>query len=556
VSRWGTVWIQPYKDLISLPFDGNNYIAIFASGKRAVLQRLQIEHSMLRMQNMNMNVSPVKTKSRIKALLGSALALGLGGIVASEVLLTPTAPAYADAVHVMAPQAPSFADVVEAVSPAVVSVRVEARIEQTSGRDNFSFGNDGFDFLPKDHPLRRFFDRRFGDQGQGFNKRRKHPRRFGKSLGSGFFVSDDGYVVTNNHVVDNGTKFTIVMHDGTELDAKLVGTDPKTDLAVLKVDASKKFTYVEFTKKKTRIGEWVVAVGNPFGLGGTVTAGIVSARGRDIRSGPYDDYIQIDAAVNKGNSGGPTFNLNGEVIGINTAIFSPSGGNVGIAFAVPASTAREVVKDLISDGSVTRGWLGVQIQSVTPDIAESLGLEKANGAIVSSPQKGSPADKAGIKSGDVITAVDGRSIKGPKELAKLIAGYAPSEKAAISVWRNGGTRDIEVKLGKLPGAKKASGKSAPAKKQSELVPLESFGLTLSSTENGVTIADVEPDSPAAKKGFRKGNVILSVNGTEVATVADVEGALAQAVAAKRKAVLFQIRSGNNNRFVALPVAKG
>ncbi len=511
---------------------------------------------------MNTSVSPVKTKSRTKALLGSAFALGLGGIVASEVLITPTAPAYAEAVHVVAPQAPSFADVVEAVSPAVVSVRVEARLEQTASRGNFSFGSDGFDFLPEDHPLRRFFDRRGGGREFGFNKRRKGdgrrhtPRRFGKSQGSGFFVSEDGYLVTNNHVVDNGAKFTIVMNDGTELDAKLVGTDPKTDLAVLKVDASRKFTYVEFTKKKTRIGEWVVAVGNPFGLGGTVTAGIVSARGRDIRSGPYDDFIQIDAAVNKGNSGGPTFNLNGEVIGINTAIFSPSGGNVGIAFAVPASTAREVVKDLITDGSVTRGWLGVQIQSVTPDIAESLGLEKARGAIVSSPQKGSPADKAGIKSGDVITAVDGRSIKGPKELAKLIAGYAPSEKAAISVWRNGGTRDIEVKLGKLPGAKKASGKTTSADKQNEMVPLESFGLTLSSTEDGVIIADVEPDSPAAEKGFRKGNVILSVNGSEVATVADVEGALAEAVASKRKAVLFQIRSGNNNRFVALPVAKG
>jgi len=511
---------------------------------------------------MTFTASPNKIKTRTKALLGSALALGLGGIVATEVLLTPTSTALADAVHVQAPQAPSFADVVEAVSPAVVSVRVEARLQQTSNRRDFSFEGDGFDFLPKDHPLRRFFDRRGGEHEFCFNKRRRgegrrrKPRRFGKSQGSGFFVSEDGYLVTNNHVIDNGAKFTVVTHDGTELDAKLIGTDPKTDLAVLKVEASTKFTYVDFAKKKTRIGDWVVAVGNPFGLGGTVTAGIVSARGRDIRNGPYDDFIQIDAAVNKGNSGGPTFNLSGEVIGINTAIFSPSGGNVGIAFAIPASTAREVVRDLISDGSVTRGWLGVQIQKVTPDIAESLGLGEAKGAIVSEPQKGSPADMAGIKSGDIITSVDGRSIKGPKDLAKLIAGYSPNEKAAISVWRDGTVQDIEVKLGTFPSGKKLAGKSQNPKNAEDLVPLDTFGMALRNSENGVLIAKVKPDSAAAKKGFREGNIILSVNGNEVASVDEVEDALADAVSTKRKAVLFQIKSGKNNRFVALPIAKG
>ncbi len=507
----------------------------------------------------NSNNSTIKR--RTKALLGSVLALGLGGIVATQVLVTPTNQALAEAVRVQAPQAPSFADVVEAVSPAVVSVRVEARLQPASNRDEFSFGQDGFDFLPDDHPLKRFFDRRGGSREFGFGKRRrgegrKKPRRYGKSQGSGFFVSEDGYLVTNNHVIDKGSKFTIVMHDGTELDATMVGSDPKTDLAVLKVDAKQKFTYVDFAKKKTRIGDWVVAVGNPFGLGGTVTAGIVSARGRDIRSGPYDDFIQIDAAVNKGNSGGPTFNLSGEVIGVNTAIFSPSGGNVGIAFAIPASTARDVVAELIDDGSVTRGWLGVQIQKVTEDIAESIGLGDARGAIVSAPQDGSPADKAGIKAGDVIMAVDGKDIKGPKELAKLIASYSPKERAAISVWRNGGSKEIIVELGKLPSGKKVAKKAKKEQDDEVLVPLESFGLTLKLTDKGVEIAKVEENSPAATKGFRKGNIIISVNGSEVATVSDVEEALASAVQAKRKAVLFQIKAGSNNRFVALPVAKG
>ncbi len=505
--------------------------------------------------------SPSKTRIRAKALLGSFVALGLGGIVATEVLVTPTTSALADAVRIQAPQAPSFADVVEAVSPAVVSVRVEARLHQTTNRNEFSFGPDGFDFLPKDHPLKKFFDRRGDDFEFGFKKRRRRegrkrrPRRFGKSQGSGFFVSEDGFLVTNNHVIDKGAKFTIVLHDGTEMDAKLIGSDARTDLAVLKVEPARKFTYVDFTTKDSRIGDWVVAVGNPFGLGGTVTAGIVSARGRDIRSGPYDDYIQIDAAVNKGNSGGPTFNLSGEVIGVNTAIFSPSGGNVGIAFAIPASTAKEVVADLISDGSVTRGWLGVQIQNVTPDIAESVGLSEAKGAIVSEPQNGSPADKAGIVSGDVITAVDGRKVKNSKELAKVIAAYSPKEKAAISIWRDGASRNIEVELGTLPGIKKRSASVTPDKKE-EAIPLESFGLTLSQSDKGVVITEVDPDSKAAKKGFRKGTIILSVNGAEISSVADVEDALARAIAANRKAVLFQVRIGDNNRFVALPVAKG
>ncbi len=234
------------------------------------------------------------------------------------------------------------------------------------------------------------------------NKSAPCPRQYGISQGSGFFISDDGYLVTNHHVIENGTEFTVIDRDGKEYDAKLIGADKRTDLALLKVESDETFTYVDFAKEAPQVGEWTVAIGNPFGLGGSVTAGIVSARGRDIGAGPYDDFIQIDAPVNRGNSGGPAFNMHGEVIGVNAAIFSPSGGNVGIAFAIPASTAQDVIMELKDDGTVVRGWLGVQIQNVTDDIAESLGLEEARGAIVAEAQENSPAQKAGLRSGDTI----------------------------------------------------------------------------------------------------------------------------------------------------------
>ncbi|WP_292241840.1 trypsin-like peptidase domain-containing protein, partial [Mesorhizobium sp.] len=290
-----------------------------------------------------MNIAPNSNPRTRKRLLAAAASVAIAGAIGFGAVATGTAPVLAEAVRVEAPQVPSFADVVERVSPAVVSVRVKAKIETTA--DDGSDLPDAFGNLPDDPQLRRFFRefRGFGDQDgrdgmRRFGRRDRQPRPVAQ--GSGFFISEDGYLVTNNHVVGDGSSFTVVMHDGKELDAKLVGTDPRTDLAVLKVEGDGKFTYVDFADdSKVRVGDWVVAVGNPFGLGGTVTAGIVSARGRDIGAGPYDDFIQIDASVNRGNSGGPTFNLNGQVVGINTAIFSPSGGSVGIAFDIPASTA-------------------------------------------------------------------------------------------------------------------------------------------------------------------------------------------------------------------------
>ncbi len=342
-----------------------------------------------------MNIAPNSYSRTRKRLLAAVASLAIAGAVGFGAVTTGTAPVLADAVRVEAPQVPGFADVVERVSPAVVSVKVKAKIEPAAddGSDQ-SDDQDGMNNLPDNPQLRRFFKefRGFGDQnGQNqFGNRRFNHRDHNNdqprpvAQGSGFFISDDGYLVTNNHVVEEGSAFTVVMNDGKELDAKLIGTDPRTDLAVLKVDGVGKFTYVDFADdSKVRVGDWVVAVGNPFGLGGTVTAGIVSARGRDIGAGPYDDFLQIDAAVNRGNSGGPTFNLNGQVVGINTAIFSPSGGSVGIAFAIPASTAKQVVEDLMKNGSVQRGWLGVEIQPVTSDIAESLGLKSEKGALVS-----------------------------------------------------------------------------------------------------------------------------------------------------------------------------
>lgn len=526
-----------------------------------------------------------KTASRFS--LTSLLKAGTIAGVATAALVTgaPMAfnAAHAEAVKLTAPpQVPSFADVVSAVTPAVVSVRVESRAQpasdDASNGFNFNFGpnfgGQNFDDLPDDHPLKRFFKEfgggdqysQRGDQERDYwknhGKRGDKPRLRPTSQGSGFFITEDGYLVTNNHVVDGGSAFTVVMNDGSELDAKLVGRDPRTDLAVLKVDAKRKFTYVQFADdSKTRVGDWVVAVGNPFGLGGTVTAGIVSARGRDIGSGPYDDYLQVDAAVNRGNSGGPTFNLQGEVVGINTAIFSPSGGNVGIAFAIPASVAKDVVGKLMKGGEIQRGWLGVKIEPVTQDVADSLGLSEAAGALVNEPTGDSPGAKAGIKVGDVITAVDGDPVKGPKELARKIGSLDPGKVVDISVWRDGKLVSVKVTLGTLPTDPKVASaepqqdqgtdeQAAPAE-----LTLDQLGLIVAPTDDGkgVAITSVNPDSDAADKGVKEGQKITSVNNQEIKSPADIKKIVEDAKKDGRKKALFQIQDQTGNRFVALPI---
>lgn len=497
------------------------------------------------------------------------LSCALAGTMLATGPLAAVTSAQAAPVSVTAQAQPSFSELVEKVRPAVVSVRVKGEVQNVSNDGQQMFGGQGLDQLPDGHPLKRFFREFGGPNGQGEsdgdkarpNKRQKrgdHNRARPLAQGSGFFISEDGYVVTNNHVVADGDSFSIVMDDGTELDAKLIGTDERTDLAVLKVDDKRKFTYVAFDDdSNVKVGDWVVAVGNPFGLGGTVTAGIVSARGRDIGAGAYDDFLQIDAAVNKGNSGGPAFDLSGKVVGINTAIFSPSGGSVGIAFAIPSSTASKVVDQLIKKGSVERGWIGVQIQPVTKEIADSIGLAEDKGAIIAEPQADGPAAKAGIVAGDVITAVNDETVKDPKDLARKVAAINPGEKASLTIWRNGKAETISVDIKPYPVDQKQADKSAaPSEGKGEA--LDDYGLTVTPDDNGkgVVVTDVDPDSDAADKGVRAGDTIITANNKDVKSAGDITSAIKDAVKNGRKAVLLQVQTNGQNRFVALPINQG
>ena len=451
-----------------------------------------------------------------------------------------------------------FADIVAKVKPAVISVRVKVSgaADPALLHDN-SYDDEQEIPTQPGSPLDRFF-RQFGDQfGQQFGPHAPQRRQTITGEGSGFFITADGYAVTNNHVVDRAKSVQVTADDGTVYPAKVVGTDPKTDLALIKVDGNKDFPFVKFAEHSPKVGDWVVAVGNPFGLGGTVTAGIVSARGRDIGAGPYDDYVQIDAPINKGNSGGPAFDVNGNVIGVNTAIFSPSGGSVGIGFDIPADTAKMVVAQLKEKGHVTRGWLGVQIQPVTSDIADSLGLKKAAGAMVDEPQSGSPAAKAGIKSGDVITAVNGVQVKDARELARTIGMMAPDTSIKLDVVRDGEPRSITATLAEVPNEQQAKTDNDSAQPTSGVPHL---GLQVAPAsevsgagDKGVVITAVEPDGPAAEQGFRSGNIILEVGGKPVANAGDVRKALSEAKSQGKHQVLIRAKMGDSTRFVALPL---
>jgi serine protease Do len=487
------------------------------------------------------------------ALLGAVAVVALGG-VATETTLMGSYPVHAAQIEAQpapAQIAPgSFADVVDRVSPAVVSVKV--KITEADNSDNAEAPSlpRNMPNIPKDDPLYRFF-KQFGENNGG--GAHPHPR-VGMAQGSGFFISPDGYVVTNNHVVEHATDVELTLNDGKTVPATVVGTDPKTDLALLKAKTGDNYPYVPWAGHTPRVGDWVIAVGNPFGLGGTVTAGIVSARGRDIGSGPYDDFLQIDAPVNRGNSGGPTFNAEGQVVGVNTAIFSPSGGSVGIGFAIPAEVAKDVIASLKTNGSVARGWLGIQIQPVSTEIADSLGLKGTKGALVAEPQKGSPAADAGIKSGDVVTAVDGDAVDGPRELSRKIAGMGPDKKVDLTIWRDGSTKTIPVTLGKLPGDKQAK---AEAPVQEDKAQLASLGLTLvpssvvpGGSKDGVTIAEVDPDGVAAQKGLNVGDVILEAGGKAVSRPSEITSAF-NAAKKDGKAVLLRVKSGDAIHYVAL-----
>jgi len=541
--------------------------------------------------------SEVSTKPRSRVLMVSAtvLALAVAGGAAvgfvwgggghpavaesttapatgkEEQLAAATAPAAA-AIGAIPPstnvgQLPSLADIVERVSPAVVSLKAKVTAERTA-----EVSDEELEQLPPS--LRDFFER-FRRNGPPNQQRR--PR--GEVQGSGFVIESNGYIVTNNHVVANATDIEVAFSDGKKLKAKLIGRDELTDIALIKVEpkggALPAVTFAD--DAKVRVGDWVLAVGNPFGLGGTVTAGIISARGRDeVTGAQFTDYLQIDAAINQGNSGGPTFDLGGRVVGMNTAIFSPSGGSVGIGFAIPSNTIRRVVADLKKSGGVTRGWLGVQIQSLSEDAALALGLPDESGAIVAEIIDGSPAEKAGVKQGDVVLKMNGTPIKDNRDLSRKVAALQVGQTASFTVWRDNRQVNLNVTIAKRPGEDRVAGnrsndgksdsKDAGASGDAKVAAL---GLNLQTitqsvraqydldaTAKGVLITEVDPDSDAAERGLRPGDRIIAVAGNEVRAISDVKSAVENAKSAKRSAVLLFVETNRGKVYVPVKLSTG
>ncbi len=446
----------------------------------------------------------------------------------------------------------SFADLVERVSPAVVTVTVEQQLKPTQN------------FNPEDlpEPFRDFFNQ-FGDGNRQFSAPHK-----AVAMGSGFIIDRGGYIVTNNHVVEDGRKITVKLPDGREFTAKLIGSDQATDIALLKVKSDKPLPSVEFgDDHDVRVGDWVIAVGNPFGLSNTVTAGIISSIGRDVGNGPYTDYLQIDAPINRGNSGGPTFDLQGKVIGMNSMIYSPSGGSVGIGFAIPSTTIHDVVAQLQAHGHVSRGWLGVQIQNMTPEIAQSLGARGDKGAIVASVVGGSPASKAGFVPGDVVLAINGKSVEDSRDLTRRVAALPAGAKASFTVVRSGGQKTLTATIGARKDEQVASNE-APQENSSLGSTGEAMGLGLASVTpetrrnynlddhvNGVVVTRVDPDSDAADKGIEPGDVLVSVANKNVRSPQDIKAQIASAQAAGRKSVLVLVQGTAGQRFVALKIGQ-
>jgi serine protease Do len=476
---------------------------------------------------------------------------------------SPTLPALAqrapDSIQIPYGRAPlTFADIVDRVKGSVVSISVSSGGAPRVAQNDKGGGNNAPNrrgqndrAFPPIPGLPDEFNDFFRNLPKGIPNPTPRPTQ---AQGSGFVISEDGYVVTNNHVVDGANKITVSFDAHNKFDAELIGTDQRTDVALIKIKSDRKFPAVKLATKPPRVGDWVLAVGNPFGLGGTVTAGIVSALSREIGSGPYD-YIQIDAAVNRGNSGGPSFNLDGEVIGINTAIYSPSGGSVGIAFAIPAETVVKVVDQLRKSGSVARGWLGVQIQSLDEDLAKSFGLPDTNGALIREVVASGPGQAAGLKADDVILKVNGTVIRDSRELAQKIGEYQPNEAVDVLVMRGDRQQTIKVTLGRFPSnpdeiARTDEAKPAPQSFGSLGL---SFNRSRGSSRDGAEVADVESGSDAASKGLSAGDVVTQVNGEPVASAEDVEAAVKRA---KRDTVRLTVRSNNQTSIVAVRVKKG
>lgn len=454
----------------------------------------------------------------------------------------------------------SFADLSEELLPSVVNI---SSTQKTIQPEDFP----EMPHFPPGSPFEDFFEEFMGKRGQGM------PAIPPASLGSGFIVdAENGYIVTNYHVIKDAEEIRVTLHDDTTLEAKIVGHDAKTDIAVLKVETETPLSAVVFgDSDNMRVGDWVLAIGNPFGLGGTVTAGIISARQRDINSGPYDDYIQTDASINRGNSGGPMFDLNGHVIGINTAIFSPSGGSVGIGFAIPSSLARPVINQLIEYGRTRRGWLGVRIQSVTDEIAEGLGLKEEQGALIASVTETGPAEKSGLKAGDVILKFDGKEIDTMRNLPRIVAETKIGEEVEVEYWRNGKREKSTVTVGELEKAEenglidsRAASPDGPIEEDEKQTVIPSFGLSLSKITdadrtaysipddvNGVLITDIKSTSVAAEKGLIVGDVIVEINQQPLTEPQEAADIIEKAEKAGRSSVLLLISHEGDAHFEAL-----
>lgn len=526
----------------------------------------------------------MKHRSVLAALVGSCLSAA--PLARTLCVLTPCALAsYALAPSALAPRAlaepaisppaaravhaapDSYADLAARLLPAVVNISISATLKPGESEDD----DDGPDASPEDgpqvpqfppgSPMEKFF--------HDYMNRRPTPSgppRKMQALGSGFIISPDGFIVTNNHVIKDADKVSVTLQDGTVLPARIVGRDSRTDLAVIKIDGKTPFPTVAFgDSDKARVGDRVLAIGNPFGLSGTVTNGIVSSRGRDINHGLYDDYIQTDASINRGNSGGPLFDLDGQVIGINTAIYSSSGGSIGIGFAIPANDARGVIEQLRRDGHVSRGWIGVRVQNVTHEIADSIGLKPEKGAMIATVDPKGPASAAGMKTGDVILSLDGKPIDG-HALPRLVAEIAPGTRARFGLWRKGKTREALVTVKASPEAPDMP--PAPAKtKGPSTLALADLGVTfaaiddtnrakygLSDSQRGVVVTDVTQDGPADTRGLQPGDVVTEVQQIAVNAPEALSKELARARAQKKHTVLLLVQGQDGLRWVPLPLS--
>jgi len=511
--------------------------------------------------------------ARFAAVGGRTSDLVRRGLVACAALVFATGAALAQApqaaegrpalgTNAPTPPMPSFADLAERLLPAVVNISTT----QTIRPDRNQRRGPDIPQFPPGSPFEEFF-REFFDR-----QRPDAPPRRAQSLGSGFIIDEAGYIVTNNHVIADADEIKVTMQDNTQLSAKVVGRDAKTDLALLKVDSPKPLPFVKFgNSDEARVGDWVIAIGNPFGLGGSVTAGIISARQRDINAGPYDDFIQTDASINRGNSGGPLFNLAGEVIGINTAIYSPSGGSVGIGFAIPSALAKPVLEQLREFGRARRGWLGVNIQTVTEEIADSLGLDKPRGALVARVTEKGPAEQAKIEPGDVILKFDGREVTEMRRLPRMVAETPVGKTVPVVIWRKGKEMTVQVKIGELEDTEQMAA-AAPGGDRTPSGPpastVETLGMSLATLTpelreryeidektKGVVITKVDEGSPAAERGLRPGEVIVEVNQEPVSSPQQVVDKVKEAKSQGRRGVLVMVDRQGEQRFVGLSVDK-